>query len=83
MYKTEEKIVRVFDSRYMLNRTAGGIGSTETNTDGELIAKLSVVANQKRRNLIDFLDVMRLRSVVSENDFKYYLKRYPELSLKL
>ena len=31
----------------MLNRTAGGIGSTETNTDGELMAKLSVIANQK------------------------------------
>jgi hypothetical protein len=83
MYKTEEKIVRLFDSRYMLNRTAGGIGSAETDTDGEMIAKLSVVANKKRRNLIDFLDIMRLRAAVSENDFKYYLKRYPELSRKL
>ena len=82
IYKAEEKIVRLFDSRYMLNRTAGGIGSTETNTDGELLAKLSVVANQKRRNLIDFLDVRRLQSAVSENDFKYYLRRYPELSRK-
>ena len=67
----------------MLNRTAGGIGSTKTNTDGELMAKLSVIANQKRRNLIDFLDVRRLQSAVSENDFKYYLRRYPELSRKL
>ena len=83
MYKTEEKIVRLFDSRYMLNRTAGGIGSAETDTDGEMIAKLSVVANKKRRNLIDFLDIMRLRVAVSENDFKYYLKSYPELSRKL
>ena len=82
-YRTEEKIIRLFDSRYMLNRTAGGIGSTETNTDGEMIAKLSVIANKKRRNLIDFLDVRRLQAVVSEGDFKYYLKKYPELLLKL
>ena len=83
IYKTEEKIVRLFDSKYMLNRTAGGIGSTETNTDGELISKLSVVANQKRRNLICFLDITRLQSVVSDNEFKYYLKRYPELLREL
>jgi len=67
----------------MLNRTAGGIGSYETNTDDESMAKLSVVANRKIRNLIDFLEIDKLKQVVSEADFKYYLKRYPELTKKL
>ena len=82
-YISEEKIVSLFDSRYLLNRTAGGIGSPETNTDSELMAKLSIIANLKRRNLVDFLDVKKLQSVVSENDFKSYLLKYPELSLKM
>ena len=81
-YKTEERIVKKFFSGYMLNRTAGGIGSYETNSDSEVMAKLSVLANRKTRNLIDFLDVNRLKSVVSESDFKYYLRRYPELLTK-
>lgn len=81
-YKTEEKIVKNFPSGYMLNRTAGGIGSYETNTDGESMAKLTVLANRKTRNLIDFLDIKRLKSIVPESDFKYYLKRYPKLLKK-
>ena len=81
-YKTEEKIVKSFPSGYMLNRTAGGIGSCETNTDGESMAKLTVLANRKTRNLIDFLDIKRLKSIVPESDFQYYLKRYPELLKK-
>lgn len=83
-YKTEEKIVRQFFSGYMLNRTAGGIGSQETNTDDETLAKLSIVANRKTRNLIDFLEINKLKQVVSESEFEYYyLKRYPELTKKL
>lgn len=82
-YKTEEKIVRQFFSGYMLNRTAGGIGSVETNTDDETMAKLSVLANRKTRNLIAFLDIDKLKSIVSDADFRYYLKRYPELSDKI
>lgn len=81
-YKTEENIVKQFFSGYMLNRTAGGIGSSETSTEGKLMTDLAVVANRKTRNLIDFLDVDRLKNIVSEEGFKYYLHKYPELSKK-
>ena len=81
-YETEEKIVNEFFPGYILNRTAGGIGSYETNTENELSAKFSVLANRKTRNLIKFLNIERLKSIVSESEFKYYLKRYPELLKK-
>ena len=82
-HKTEEKIVRKFFAGYMLNRTAGGIGSFETNTDNEKMAMFAVVANSKTRNLIDYLEINKLKEVVSESDFKIYLKKYHELKNKL
>jgi hypothetical protein len=82
-YKTEEKIVKAFDSGYMLNRTAGGIGTYENYTDTKASATLAVLANQKRRDLIDFVDINLLKSIVSESDIKYYLKKYPQLKSKL
>ncbi len=79
---TEEKIVKKFLPEYMLNRTAGGIGSFKTYTDDELSAKLAVLANRKKRDLISFLNIERLKSIVSESEFEYYIKRYPELLKK-
>ena len=82
IYETEEKIVKKFLPEYMLNRTAGGIGSFKTYTDDELSAKLAVLANRKKRDLIRFLNIERLKSIVSESEFEYYIKRYPELLKK-
>lgn len=82
-YKTEEKIVKAFDSGYMLNRTAGGIGTYENYIDTKASATLAVLANQKRRDLIDFIDIDRLKEIVSKQDFDYYLRRYPKLASKL
>ena len=63
----------------MLNRTSGGIGSVETYTNTAFAAKLAALANRKRRNLVDFADINKLKSIVSEKGFQYYLERYPTL----
>ena len=80
IYKMEEQIVESFDSRYLLNRTAGGIGSPKTYTDSATAAAFAVVANQKRRDLIDFVDINRLKSIVTESEFSYYINKYPKLT---
>lgn len=82
LYSYEEKIVNKFDSRYTLNRTSGGIGSSETHTDTENSALLAVMANQRKKLLTPFIDINKLKSIVPE-DFDYYLKRYPELKEKI
>lgn len=79
-YKTEEKIVRRFASGYMLNRVAGGIGGDETNS--ELGVKFALLGSMKNRNLLQFVDFERLKSVVSEKELEYYLDRYPCLKDK-
>ena len=49
-YKVEEKLVSLVDPMYLLNRTAGGIGSVETYTDDKTSALLAVAANRKKRD---------------------------------
>ena len=81
-YTTEEKIVKNLDTRFSLNRTAGGIGSSDTYTDNSKMAALAVTANRRTRALIEFLDIDDLKSIVSEKAMKYYIDRYPELKRK-
>ena len=82
-YKLEEKVLKAFDPVYTLNRTAGGIGSYETYTDTQSSALLAVAAHRRGKNLVPFADVHRIKEIVPESDFKYYLSRYPELKEKL
>lgn len=49
-YLVEEKLVSLMDPMYLLNRTAGGIGSVETYTDDKTSALLAVAANRKKRD---------------------------------
>lgn len=46
-YLNEEKMVREFNQKYLLNRTAGGINNIETHN-----AELDIIANKKTRELI-------------------------------
>lgn len=78
-YTLEERILKSFDTRYTLNRTAGGIGSVDTYTGDQASAVLAVSANRRGKNLIQFVDIDRLKETVSEKSFEYYLERYPEL----
>ena len=52
-YEVEEKLVNLMNAKYLLNRTAGGIGSIHNYTDDKSMALLSVVANRKERNFKD------------------------------
>lgn len=79
IYEVEEKITKDMDGCYMLNRTVGGIGSIETNTGDIDIVHLSVIANRIEKNLVPYIDFGTLKSVLSEEDIKYYLERYPSL----
>lgn len=78
-FTLEEKILGKLDNRYTLNRTAGGIGSVDTYTDNKKSAELAILANRKDRDLIPFINISKLKNTVSENDFKWYIKKYPQL----
>ena len=82
-YTLEEKIVNAFDPLYTLNRTAGGIGSVDTYTDTLATATMAVIAHRREKKLTPYVDIGKLREAVSAEDFKYYLRRYPELKEKL
>lgn len=82
IYRLESKIVHAFNPVYMLNRTAGGIGSWETDTDSPAMIATAVLANRKEKKLAPYVDIDLLRRAVSEADFAYYLRRYPELKEK-
>jgi len=75
----EEKILKILDDRYTLNRTAGGIGCVDTYTNSKESAELAILANRKERDLVPFINISKLKSTVSENDFKWYIKKYPQL----
>ena len=79
-YEKEEKIVASFNAKYLLNRTAGGIGGADSYIYDVRSAMVAVVANQKKRNFLDYVDVNKLKEIVGEKSFNnYYLTKYPEL----
>ena len=49
-YYSENKYVEEFDSKYLLNRTIGGIGSVYTYTGDKLTALTAISGNSKRRD---------------------------------
>lgn len=55
-YEVEEKLVDLMESKYLLNRTAGGIGSDHNYTNDKRIALLSIAANRKKRNFEEISD---------------------------
>lgn len=81
-YSTEEKIVKSFNSRYLLNRTAGGIGSIDTYTGDSQTASMAVVANKNNRDLTTFLAPEKLKAILSDSSFSYYVNKYPQLLKK-
>ena len=80
--KAEARIVNVADKKYLLNRTAGGIGYADTLTDSETLAKMAVVAGRKPRNFTSFTNLEELKSVLTKEDVRYLVHRYPELLQK-
>lgn len=83
LHINEEKIVADFDSRYTLNRTAGGVGAVDTYTDTRSAALLAVMANRRKKDLVPFVDGEELRSVFTESDIRFYLRLHPELAEKI
>ena len=55
-YEVEEKLVDLMESKYLLNRTAGGIGSDHNYTNDKRMALLSIAANRKKRNFEEISD---------------------------
>ena len=75
-YRYEDKIIKDLVSHYSLNRTVGGIGSVETYTDEESYLIPTIVANRRKKNLGMFIDAEKLKLIVSNEEYKNYLKRY-------
>lgn len=53
-YEVEEQLVNLMDSNYLLNRTAGGIGSDHNYTNDKTMALLSIAANRKKHNFEEY-----------------------------
>ena len=77
-HKIEEKIVSKFNRNYLINRTAGGIGSYHNFTADEEVAKMSVVANRKTRDYSKFVDIEKVKEITGD-DFLYFCSKYPFL----
>ena len=43
-----------------------------------MLINLSIVAHRKKRNFINFVDVKKLKEILPEKTFEYYLNKYPE-----
>ena len=82
-FENEEKIVKNFDCKYVLNRTAGGIGSIHNFTDTAQTATLAAIANRKSRNFTDYIEMKRLKDIITDEELKYYLEKYPVLHGKM
>lgn len=81
-YQLEEKILDGIDTRYVLNRTAGGLGYGEDEERG-LLLELEVLAGEKKKDLIPYIDVQALKQAVSQSTFEYYLDLYPQLKKRI
>lgn len=83
LHVKEEELVADFDSRFTLNRTAGGVESSHTYTDTQSSALLAVAANRRKKNLVSFVDVEELQGVFTESELKFFLRFHPELAEKI
>lgn len=72
LYYCENKYVNEFDSKYLLNRTIGGIGSIYTYSDDKLRALTAVAGNSKRRNFSKFINEKELYEKCNSYDTMMY-----------
>ena len=56
LHSSENRFVDEFDDKYLLNRTAGGIGSVDTYTGDRVAAVVAATANRKKRDFSQFID---------------------------
>ncbi len=77
--KLEQKIVKSMEGVFLINRTAGGIGSVDTYTGDTQAATIAVIAGRKTKNFVPFVKLKELKSIFNESQLNYYFKRYPEL----
>jgi len=54
-YEVEEKMVDFFEKKYLLNRTAGGIGGEHNYTNDKHSTLISVLANRKAHDLTNYI----------------------------
>ena len=76
LYKNEERLVYNFDKRFLLNRTAGGIGNIDTYTDGKIYSQVAIVSEMKVRDFTPFIDEKKLYDQCSEYDIMMYESIY-------
>lgn len=80
LYLNEEKIVDDFEERYTLNPTGGGIGSSDTYTDGKTETVMALIATRKGKDLTSCIDVSEFQRIIIESgETSYYTRKYPQL----
>lgn len=65
-------MINNFDSKYLLNRTDGGIGCVDTYTDDTNSAKIAVHAGIKTRNFTKYIDENELCNKCNSLDIDSY-----------
>lgn len=80
--KMENKILKRIDPRFSLNRTAGGIGYSDLGVLSQEFVNIEILANKRPQIMTHFADVNILKSILTESDFNFYLRKYPELKRK-
>lgn len=79
-YYLENKYVEKFDSKYLLNRTIGGIGSVYTYTDDKLTALTAIAGNSKRRDFSKFIDEKEFYEKCNSYDTMMYESKKKDLN---
>ena len=72
LHINEYQMINNFDSKYLLNRTDGGIGCVDTYTDDTNSAKIAVHAGIKTRNFTKYIDENELCNKCNSLDIDSY-----------
>lgn len=78
LYVQERELVKDFNKEFLLNRTAGGIGSEETKTSNPADLVSAIILGRKKR---DYFDFMEERDVL-ENCDDYEIAMYKKAKEK-
>ena len=79
-YYLENKYVEEFESKYLLNRTIGGIGSVYTYSDDKLTALTAIAGNSKRRDFSKFIDEKEFYEKCNSYDTMMYESKKKDLN---
>lgn len=74
LYVQEREIVNDFNNKFLLNRTAGGIGSEETKTSNPADLVSAIILGRKKRDYFDFMEEKDVLENCNDYEIAMYKK---------